>query len=266
MLTIIIFLFILIQKWIWESDWSSNQFLEHGHWFEWHASCKTWDGYSEWSSWNDNFSPNGKIFLNLFKSFNNTPIATTNLCDWNEWPDGKYYSLPVLGWADCTSSCSSSWAYQSHWFVCPSGEHLNLDDMTCVPSWDSSTQVQIKDPQLSDISLWRSFNYYVNPLSESVVELGTQTHPYKDIESAIIEILNFHSHSERTIKVYVMEGSTVFINSPAYFVNITHVQIESYSNRNTVAGMARMIGIYNESKILPPSKPSKFNILSKRVY
>ena len=102
----------------------------------------------------------------------------------------------------------------------------------------------------------------MNPLSESVVELGTQTHPYKDIESVFVEILNFHSHTQRTIKVFVMEGSTIFINSPTYFVNITHVRIESYTEKSAVVGMARLVGIRTEDKNIPPSMPSKFNILS----
>jgi len=102
----------------------------------------------------------------------------------------------------------------------------------------------------------------VNPLSESVVELGTEDHPYKDIESVFVEILNFHSHTQRSIKVFVMEGSTIFVNSPTYFVNITHVQIESYTEKSAVVGMARLVGIRTEDKIILPSMPSKFNILS----
>ena len=88
----------------------------------------------------------------------------------------------------------------------------------------------------------------MNPLSESVVELGTQTHPYKDIKSAFVEILNFHSHTERTIKVYVMEGSTIYVNSPTYFVNITHVLIESYTEKSPKPGLARIVGIENNAK------------------
>ena len=100
-------------------------------------------------------------------------------------------------------------------------------------------------------------------MSQSTVELGTQEHPYKELDSAFVEVINFHVHSERTINIFVMEGSTVFMNSPTYIVNTTLVHLESYSEVSNVAGMARIVGVQNNTKIIPPSTPSKFNILSK---
>lgn len=123
--------------------------------------------------------------------------------------------------------------------------------------------MEITDPQLSSIPLCRSFNYFVNPLSQSTVELGTQKHPYKELDSAFVEVVNFHSHSEREVYVYVMEGSTVYMNSPTYIVNTTLVHVESYSEIIDIAGMAKIVGVQTDLKVIPPSTTSKFNILSK---
>ena len=59
-LVIIIFLWAIIRNSYWDSHWNISEFLEKGHWFKWHGSWKAWDNYSEWLSWNNNYSVNGK--------------------------------------------------------------------------------------------------------------------------------------------------------------------------------------------------------------
>ena len=105
----------------------------------------------------------------------------------------------------------------------------------------------------------------MNPLSTSTVELGTIEHPYKELDSAFVEITNFHFHSERNISVFVMEGSTVFIQSPTYIVNITNVHLEAYSETSRIVGLARLVGVQSVSKIISQSTPTKFNILGKET-
>jgi hypothetical protein len=56
-----------------------------------------------------------------------------------------------------------------------------------------------------------------------VTELGTEDHPYKDINSVMIELLNYHSHSDREINVYLKEGSTNFLFKETHIINITQV-------------------------------------------
>ena len=103
----------------------------------------------------------------------------------------------------------------------------------------------------------------MNPNSQSLVEVGTRLHPYKDLESVFVEILNFHSDQERNLTVYVMEGTTVFGVSPIYISNVTHVQVESYTDTNLEGGIARLVGLTNSSKIISSTFPTKFNILGK---
>jgi hypothetical protein len=189
-------------------------------------------------------------------------LATTGLWDWNEWENGTYYSEPISGWANWSAKCTTLWAYQEHWFKCPSEKYLDLDSLSWVSSCNSSTQMKIVDFQLGGIPLWRSFVYYVNPLSTSVVELGTKAHPYKELSPVFVELMNFHSHTNRNISVFIMEFSTVYINTMS-IINITSVHFESYSNTNLKAGKAQIIGIKSDSKIVHPSMPTKFHILSK---
>jgi hypothetical protein len=103
----------------------------------------------------------------------------------------------------------------------------------------------------------------VNPRSTSSTELGTQAHPYKDLESVFVELMNFHSHSDRNITVYIMEYSTVFASVMTHITNITQVHFESYSKVSITPSKARIVGVRHASKIVAPSMPTKFSILSK---
>lgn len=190
-------------------------------------------------------------------------IATSQLWDYTAWADGEFYSTSLDRWVSWETSCSDMWAYQSHCFECSPGEILDLKSLTWVTEWNATTQLYIQDPQLGDIPICRDFEYFVNANSESPVELGTQDHPYKDLDSVFVEITNFHSHNDRNISVYVMEGTTVFAKSVTYIVNITHVQIEAYSWVQANPGLARMVGLIDNLKAIPPSTPSRFNILGK---
>jgi len=79
----------------------------------------------------------------------------------------------------------------------------------------------------------------------------------------MVEIMNFHSHSDRTINVFVMEYSSVFLKTTNVIANITMVHFESYSDVNTNAAKARMVGVKKDDKIVAPAIPTKFRILSK---
>ncbi|CAI2377736.1 unnamed protein product [Moneuplotes crassus] len=231
-----------------------GEFEEYGHCFQCHASCKQCEGFGQCTSCKEGFVVN----------------ETTGLCDYKDCPDRQFYSIPLEKCVDCENSCNQACAYQSHCFECPTGQVLDLDTVQCVTECDSegdsSAQVLIQDPQMGNIPVCRSFDYYVNINSESPVELGTKSHPYKHIDSALVETMNFHSHSERNITIYVMEGTTVFINTVTYFVNITHVQIEAYNDNGNTLGLARMVGIQDSYKVIGAAFPTKFNALSDKTF
>ena len=73
--------------------------------------------------------------------------------------------------------------------------------MQCVTQCDATTQIAINDTQFDNRPICRDFDYYVNPDSDSIIELGTIDHPYKKISYAFVEILNDHSHTDRNLTV-----------------------------------------------------------------
>ena len=135
--------------------------------------------------------------------------------------------------------------------------------MTCVTACNTATQIQITDLQLHNIPLCRSFTYYVNPLSTSPVELGTKQHPYKELQSVLTDLISFHTNSNRTITVYLMEDTTNFILTPSYISNITQVNFLTYSSKSTPPSSAKIVGVELESAVVPPAISSKFNILGR---
>jgi len=198
-----------------------------------HSSCKTCENCSQCTNCKDSYTslPNG--------------LWEIELC-----PDSKFFSVSAGQWTDCTSSCDYLWAYQSHCFVWPTGEFLDLDTMTWVGVWNSDNQISITDTQLNNIPIWRSFTYYVDSSSDSVTELGTYDHPYKDLSSVFVELFNFHSHSDRSIIIKVHEDTTNYIMQGTYILNITNVLIESYSKTSSVPYKAKIVAVYTTSFIV----------------
>ena len=142
---------------------------------------------------------------------------------------------------NCGGSCSSLCAYQSFWFEWPLGEFLDLDSLSWVSIWNSTTQIELNDPLLSGIPLCRSLVFYVDPLSPSSVELGTITHPYKELESVFLELFNVQSHSKGNITIKIREDTTNYLNEGTYIMNITQVRIESYSLKSLDIGKAKWV-------------------------
>ena len=127
--------------------------------------------------------------------------------------------------------------------------------MNWTSSWGSN-EVFIQDSQLRNLKLWRSLDYYVNPKSIEIVELGTKQYPFKNIALPFIEILNYHSHSSRTVNIYLMENTTNYLmQNTNYVINMTMVNIESYSlisnspSRATIYGILSSIPIFSSTTI-----------------
>lgn len=116
---------------------------------------------------------------------------------------------------------------------------------------------------MKNIPLCRSFTYYVNPLSTSVTELGTKSHPYKELDSVFVELMNYHTHADRIITVNILEDSTVYILKPTYISNITEVIFKPYSVNTAIARKAKIVMVNSKTPIIPPAMPTKFSILGK---
>ena len=116
--------------------------------------------------------------------------------------------------------------------------------MQCVTQWEPTTQVAINDAQFGNRPFCRDFEYYVNPDSDSIIELGTVNHPYKQITYAMIEILNYHSHTVRNLTIYLMEYTrNELAIGTGKIINITNIDIKPYTLRSVNADKATIVGI-----------------------
>ena len=58
---LLMFLLKGVQKVSAATSWETGQFLEHGHCFDWHTSCTTWEEFSKWDTCKSGFTYNGKF-------------------------------------------------------------------------------------------------------------------------------------------------------------------------------------------------------------
>ena len=125
--------------------------------------------------------------------------------------------------------------------------------MSWIDDW-ASNQVYINDPQLRNIDICRSLEYYVDPDGDEIVELGTKQYPYKNIALPFIEILNFHSHTDRIISIYLKEYTTSYImQGKNFIINMTMVKIESYTDSTVLeASSASLFGVDYDLTIFSP--------------
>ena len=150
--------------------------------------------------------------------------------------------------------------YRDACFECPTGQYLDLDTLQCVTQCNQDSQIAINDSQFGNRLICRSFQYYVNPDSDSIVELGTIDYPYKELSYAFIEILNYHSHTDRNLTVNLMEATTNILGlRQANIANITSVNIMPYSLTSPEPGNTTIL-IKDEINIV--NRPSTlFNIM-----
>ena len=100
----------------------------------------------------------------------------------------------------------------------------------------------------------------MNPDSESIVELGTKDYPYKQLSYVLVEILNYHSHENRNVTIYLMEGTSNILGfKQANVVNITNVSIVSYSLSSSRP--ERAIILIKDKESIMDSPSTLFNVM-----
>ena len=100
----------------------------------------------------------------------------------------------------------------------------------------------------------------MNPDSDSIVEVGTLDHPYKQLSYALIEILNYHSNSNHNLTVYLMDGTTNILGlRQGNIVNITNVSLITYSPTSSEPGKVTIL-VKDEVEIVT-SPSTMFNIM-----
>jgi hypothetical protein len=92
-------------------------------------------------------------------------------------------------------------------------------------------EVMIRSSNLHNLNICRRLHYYVNPVSESKIELGTRLHPYKNINLAILEVFNWFSNTAHEIFIKLEKGSSHTLEHGTVMVNnITSVTFEPYNS------------------------------------
>ena len=82
----------------------------------------------------------------------------------------------------------------------------------------------------------------MNTKSTSLIELGTQTHPYRSLKSAFLELLVQYSNKDILITIYLAEGQRYYIEDKwNYILNISNVAITSYSDSLDSSGKATIV-------------------------
>ena len=100
----------------------------------------------------------------------------------------------------------------------------------------------------------RTLSYYVDPGSSEIIELGTRQYPYKNIALPFIEILNFHSHTDRVVSIYLKEYTTSYMmQTTNYIINMTMVKIQSYTDGVNEAANANLFGVDYDIQIFSPA-------------
>ena len=84
--------------------------------------------------------------------------------------------------------------------------------------------------------------FYVDIYSNSLIELGTRAHPYKSIKAAFIELLNYHSNTDKSVAIYIKDNQRHYLEDDKNFImNITNVTITTYSDQQVIVSPAKLI-------------------------
>ena len=174
---------LLIIRIAYSLTWQDGFYLNATYWAKWDDSWKTWANASECLSW---------------ESYMYYDSGTGK---WSFWAEGQYYDFSYQTWRNWDGKWRGNCLGQKSWFTWASPQILDLEAVTCVTNCDTSKMI-IESPQYLVGKVWRSLEYYVNPQSSEMVEIGTITYPYRSFRAVASEILNNFSHQNVSITIY----------------------------------------------------------------
>ena len=160
---------------------------------------------------------------------------------WKFWGVNQYFDPTYEIWRSWDSKWTGDCMGRKICFTCNNSYVFDLEQATWVQNWNISKHY-ITGAQYSIKAIWRESNFYINPYSSEVIELGTQKYPYKTMRAAFSEILNNFSHSSSNLTIYLKENAQIFTNDNTnYIINMTSVTIKSYSDTSNLPGKAILI-------------------------
>ena len=99
------------------------------------------------------------------------------------------------------------------------------------------------------------------PIVLNRLSLEQNKYPFKNLELVSMEILNFFSHSNQNITIYIKERTIISISKfRNFYIDIPNIQLDTYSETDLTPLRAR-IQITNEQTSYF-SDSSQFNIIS----
>lgn len=94
---------------------------------------------------------------------------------------------------------------------------------------------------IHSLKVCRDLNYYVDPLSESILELGTFEFPYKNINLVLIEVFNYISPSYKTITVHLSDAVTHVVDHDLIMIYGVDKLVFDLYNAN---GIVKVYGMF----------------------
>ena len=213
MLLLVLAAFIAMGR-AWEQGWYDDS----GLWRMWDQTWREWADATNWTVWE-----------------NYMYLSADTIQKWMFWGDGEYYDFSYETWRSWDGKCTGYWKGQKKWFECDPSKVFDLETLVWVSTCNPS-KIEINSFQYSISTIWRLPQFYVDPLSSEMIELGTIQYPYKSMRAITSDILNNFSHKDVNITIYLKENSSIFISDlTGYFLNITSVKFMSYSTNSTVS-------------------------------
>ena len=206
-----------------DSQCNEGFYLDSGTCYQCDASCKTWDNSTACTSWED------YMYLD----------STSNL--WTFCIEDEYYDSTIEQWRSWQGTWTGRWAYRTTCFECATGEMLDTDTLTWVSEWNSP-KIQINDSQFNIASIWRGTDFYIDPQSSVLLEIGSRDFPYQSMKALMSEILNHHSNQDKQLNIYLKENTDIYLEDLTnYFIGITNIKMMSYSDDSLDPQMANLI-------------------------
>ena len=220
----------------------SNGFFNfNDEWIKCNSSWYTCTNQNEWTS-----------------CYNRILNNSTKL--WEFCPDGQYYSIQVNKWLDWGGSWLEQWGYQLNWYTCPGSQNFDINLLKWVDNCTDS-QLFIQDSLMRNIPVWRDPEYYIDSNSLQNIELGTQKYPFKKVGLSTMEILNYFSHTNYNITIYIKENTSVTLtNLRNFYLDIPNLEYKTYSDTGYAAKSASITIIDTSSSYF--SESTQFNIIS----
>jgi len=183
--------------------------------------------------------------------------SSTSLCI--SCPEGEYMDTTSNTCRDCGDNWGGLWSYQEKCFACSENEFLDLESFECL-SEDQCVSATYSSSQYR-VPIWRTLNFYINPESDEMLELGTILYPYRSFRSIASEILTQHSSTDSNINIYLKENTRVYIEDGTfYIVSVGSVSISSYSETSSTPGNVLIVPTAISQPA--PDSRSKFHILN----